>query len=258
MLKCAMREIRWHHGVYIILGCVGGMTFVSAQVMQSSNYQIEFDSVNVGGARSSSTSYSLEDTTGEIATGPSDSASFQLRAGYQQMNETYLALTPASNITLTPSLGGIVGGEANGSTTVTVTTDNLAGYQLTIVSSSSPAMQREGGGDAIADYVPDGAVPDFFFSVDPGNAELGLSVEGTDIADRFRDDGASCSVDTGDATDRCWDAPSTTPFTIAERSSSNHPSGTDTDLKFRAGIGANAGVLEGAYTATSTITLIAL
>lgn len=67
----------------------------SAQVMQSGNYQVEFDSVNAGGARSSSANYRLEDTGGEVGTGYSDSLSFTVHAGYQQAEAAAPAPAPA-------------------------------------------------------------------------------------------------------------------------------------------------------------------
>lgn len=60
---------------------------VSSAVMSSGSYQIRQDSVNVGGVNSESASYVTEDTIGEIATGLSASAAYNLAAaGYQQMN----------------------------------------------------------------------------------------------------------------------------------------------------------------------------
>jgi hypothetical protein len=64
-----------------------------AQVRSSSNYQLQSDSINIGGGFSSSTSYIQESTVGEVATGISDSSSYSLRAGYQQMQEVYISMT---------------------------------------------------------------------------------------------------------------------------------------------------------------------
>lgn len=233
--------------------------FVFAQVMESSNYRIQFDSVNVGGGLSTSTSYTLEDTTGEIATGESGSSSYNLHAGYQQMNEVYLALTAAADVSLSPDLGGITGGTSNGSTAVTATTDSNAGYELSIKASSTPAMERTVGGDTIADYTPTTADPDFTFSVDASDAELAFTPEGTDVAQRFLDNTTdTCNTGSTDTTDACWDGLDTTNTLIARRTSANHPNGTETTVKFRLEIGSNAFKLEGTYVATSTITLIAL
>jgi hypothetical protein len=88
-------HIRWKKELRaLIVGLLLGVAFeTSAQVMQSTNYRIQSDSVNVGGIYSSSSNYRLEDTTGEIATGESSSTNYQIKAGYQQMQETYLSLS---------------------------------------------------------------------------------------------------------------------------------------------------------------------
>lgn len=241
---------------FLLVVVLSTVAVAHAQVMQSSSYRIEADSINAGGLYSSSTTYRLEDTTGEVGTGRSESASYILDAGYQQMLVDYLALTAAADVTLSPSLGGITGGTSNGSTDVTVTTDSAAGYELQITASSSPAMQSSVG--TIADYTPAGASPDFTFSVAAGTAEFAFSPEGADIAQRYKDDGASCNTGSGDTTLSCWDALSTSATTIAERSSGNHPDGTLTTIRFRVGVGVNAGVVEGFYTATTTVTAFAL
>lgn len=241
-------------GIAVLLVSVA--TQVSAQAMQSSSYRIQNDSVNVGGLYGSSASYRLEDTAGEIATGESSSTNYALKAGYQQMQETYLALTAAADVTMSPSLGGVVGGESDGSTSVTATTDNIAGYQLTLTASSSPAMQS--GTDTISDYVPGGASPDFTFSTDSTESHLAFSPEGSAVSDRYRDNGIACGVDTGETALACWDGLSTTPRVIAESTTGNHPNGTATSIRFKVGIGSGAGQVEGVYTATTTLTLLPL
>lgn len=227
-----------------------------AQVMQSSNYQIESDSINIGGGFASSSSYTLEDTVGEQATGRSSSTVYQLRAGYQQMQEVYLAITPAADVSMTPAISGITGGQSSGTTSVTVTTDNRAGYQLTIAAEGSPAMQS--GANSIADYVPAGSDPDFTFTTDTTDAHFAYSPEGVDIVTRFEDSGGVCGIAGGDTSAACWDGLSTTPEIIASRTTGNHPVGTNTSIVFRVGVGNAAVQPEGTYTATSTLTLLAL
>lgn len=52
--------------------------------MTSSNYVIDWDNVNIGGTEgSTSTSYVLNDTIGQVVTGTSTSASYGLSAGYR-------------------------------------------------------------------------------------------------------------------------------------------------------------------------------
>jgi hypothetical protein len=230
--------------------------FVEAQVMQSTNYRIESDSINVGGGYSSSSNYQLQDTTGEIATGESESETYSLKAGYQQMQEIYLALTNAANVTLSPSLGGVTGGTSNGSTFATATTDNLAGYELTITASGSPAMQS--GSNSIPDYTPVGSDPDYSFTNSANESQFGFSPEGTDIPARFKDNGASCNTGSGNTTSACWDGLSTSPQTIARRTSANHPDGTATTIRFRVEVGSTVNQAAGQYVATTTLTLLPL
>lgn len=227
-----------------------------AQVMTSSNYQIQGDSVNFGGGYSSSTNYQIESTVGEIGTGELSSASYLVRAGYQQMQESYIALSSGTDVTMSPSIPGVSGGFATGSTTVTVTTDSIGGYELTIEASDTPAMQS--GGNSIADYVPVGA-PDYNFTIGASDAYFGFSPEGSDIVQRYLDNGIICNQSGGsDMADKCWDGLSTSARVIASGSGSNHPLGVDTAIKFQVGIGGSVVQPTGSYVATTTITAIAL
>lgn len=229
---------------------------VRAQVMQSSSYQIESDSINIGGGLSSSTNYIQESTVGEQATGPSDSASFSLRAGYQQMQEVYLALSAVADVTMAPAIGGVSGGTATGSTEVTATTDNRAGYSLSIQAENNPAMVS--GAYTIADYIPAGD-PDFTFSTGATESHFGYSPEGDDIVERFTDNGGICNNGAGsDTTDRCWDGLTTSPVGIAAGGGANHPDGATTTVKFQVGVGGSVNQEPGTYVATTTLTLLPL
>ncbi len=230
--------------------------FVSAQVMQSPNYKVQADTVNVGGLRSSSANYVSESTSGEVATGESGSTNYKIKAGYQQMFEVYLAMTAAGNVSMSPSIGGVTGGTGNGNTSVTVTTDNAAGYQLSIQASSSPALVS--GANSFSDYAPAGASPDFTFSILVTSSALGFSPEGTDILARYKDNGSVCDTGTGDTVDKCWDGLSTTSKIFAQSASSNQPDGTATTIKLRVQAGSSRMQPPGTYIATSTITALAL
>ena len=108
----------------------------------------------------------------------------------------------------------------------------------------------------VDDYTPAGGNPDFTFSVAAIDAEFGFTPEGADIATRFKDNAASCNTGSGDTTDACWDGLSTTPITVSQSTGSNHPSGTDTVMKFRTEIGSSKVQSEGTYTATITVTAL--
>lgn len=228
----------------------------AAQVMTSSNYKIQSDSINVGGGSSTSTNYRLESTAGEISTGNSTSTNYQLRAGYQQMNEVFISMTTPVAVTMAPSLGGLTGGISTGSTSVVVVTDSPAGYQIMIRASNTPAMQS--GVNLIADYVPVGAVPDFAFVNVATDVHFGFSPEGTNLATRYKDNGTVCGVGGNDTAQRCWDGLSTSDRTIVTATASNHPAGATTTIRFQVGIGGKIAVPQGVYTATTTITALPL
>lgn len=229
----------------------------SAQVMQSTNYQIQSDSLNIGGGETASSSnYNLRDTIGEVGTGLSASESYSLSAGYRQMQEIYIALSGVGDVTMSPSIPGVTGGTANGSTTFTVITDSPSGYALTIEAENAPAMQK--GADTIPDYAP-GALPDLDFTVNSGEAYFGFTPEGADITPRYRDDGADCG--TGGSLDTaftCWDGVSTTAQAISSNTNPNHPDGATTTINFRVGVGDGVNQEPGFYVATTTVTALPL
>lgn len=222
--------------------------------MQSGTYRIDFDSVNSGGGQSQSANYLTESTVGEIATGSSTSATYNLQAGYQQMHEVYLTITAANDVAMSPSIGGITGGTSNGSTAVTVTTDSATGYQLQIKASSSPALVS--GVNSFADYTPASADPDYNFSIAATASEFGFSPEGSHIPARYKDNGFFCNSGTGSTADSCWDPLSTVDKIIAQNAGANTPSGTATVIKFRASSGASRFQPAGNYVATTTLTAL--
>ncbi len=242
---------------FVVYVCLLGVGLARAQEMSSGSYKIQSDSINFGGARSASGTYVVEDTFGEVASGDSSSLTYNLYAGYQQMQTSYLAVTAAAaDVAMSPSIPGLTGGTSNGSTSITVLTDNPAGYQMNIKSSSSPALRSVN--DSFADYTPAGADPDYSFSVAVSASEFGFSPEGADIVQRFKDNGSSCNVGSGDTASACWAALTTTDQTISQSTTGNHPNGVQTSIRFRAYSGPNHFQLEGAYYATSTITILPL
>lgn len=253
-----MFDVRRSVSLYLVLLFFSVLIpHVHAQVMQSSNYRLQSDSVNIGGGFSSSTSYALESTTGEIGTGQSDSTSFSLRAGYQQMQTVYLSLSAPANVSLEPAIGGLTGGISSGTTSVTAITDSPGGYQITIEAANDPAMQSTI--NSIADYAPDTSNPDYNFSYGSNEALLAFSPSGAHIVNRFRDNTSACGTGgTNDTPGFCWDGLSATPQVIAQSNDANHPTGTATNVAFRVGIGSQVGQVPGVYVATTTVTLLAL
>lgn len=64
----------------------------------------------------------------------------------------------------------------------TVTTNNYAGYNLTVFASTAPALARTGGGGNIVDYTPAVAETPETWSVPATGIEFGFSARGTNVA----------------------------------------------------------------------------
>jgi hypothetical protein len=252
-----LRDSLYSLGLTLLLvGFIGSSAHVAAQVRSSSNYQLESDSINTGGGLSNSASFTTESTVGEIATGRSDSATFSLLAGYQQLSEAFVSLSVAGAVVMAPDLPGLTGGFSTGSTTFTVITDSPTGYVATLAAEGNPALQSVSGA-TIANY-NNGATADFTFTIPPTGAVFGFSPEGSDVAAQFLDNGTTCGVSTTDTSNACWAGASTSAVTIVESTSPNQPVGATTTLRFQVGIASGAGVESGVYTATTTITALPL
>ena len=224
-------------------------TIAFAYVASSTNYQLERDSINFAGKLSTSTSYGVEDTLGEVGTGRGTSTNYILQAGYQQPN-TYISITSPADVTLSPSIDGAVGGTANGSAGWNATTDNSGGYTMTAQASTLPAMQS--GSNNFSDYVPAGVPPDFTWSVGASLSYFGFSPEGSDISSTFKDNGSVCSTGSSDTGLSCWKGFSTSAQTIAGDTSPNDGAGgASTTIRFRA-------EAAGDYLAVITVTALAL
>lgn len=69
----------------VLLNLITGLPIFA---MSSQNYQISQDSINFAGADDGkSANYRLEDTAGEIGSGPLDTLSYSIEAGFRQMEE---------------------------------------------------------------------------------------------------------------------------------------------------------------------------
>ena len=231
---------------------------VLAFVASSTNYRIQTDGVSDGGGLATSTSYSAQDTAGEVmgGVGTSSSASYGVKAGYLLMQDTYLAVAVPGSITLAPAILSVGGGTANGSGVWTVTTDNPAGYTMTIKASANPAFAS--GANNFPNYTPVAPDPDFTFSPPAASSRFGFSPESTDLSSRYKDNGTACNTGALDTASSCWDALTTTDRTIVSRTTPNNPSGTATTIRFRAVSGASNTQAAGTYTATTTLTVLAL
>ncbi len=230
---------------------------VLAEAMHSNTYKITSDSINAGGADSSSSIYKLGDTAGEVGTGNSNSNTYYMHAGFWQMQESYIAVTIPSDLVLAP-MGGINGEASEGTLVWQINTDNSAGYSMNIKTDSTPALTS--GSNSFADYVPASSPdPDYNFSIDPSTSAFGFSPEGTDTSARFLNNNSStCNTGTEETQSKCWDGLSLSPKIIAQKTVRTDPSGDAVTVRFRAESGANHIQPAGNYSAPIVVTAITL
>ncbi len=239
-----------------IISLLSAPFIVSAYVMGSGTYRIDNDSLNNAGTSfSTSTSYSLGSTLGEVGTGFSTSSTYYMFGGYWTPDDTYISISSPADTNL-GAISGLLGGIGNASSTWIVTTNNAAGYMLSVTSDTYPALKAPSAG--VDDYAPAGADPDYDFTVLSTDARFGFSPEGTHVIPKYLDDGISaCNTGSSDTADKCWDGFATTSKTVSSSNVSNHPSGTATVLKYRVQIGSgkiqdSSPLYEASITVTAT------
>ena len=180
----------------------------------------------------------------------------------QDISSEISFVIPASNVTMSPSLGGLTGGTSNGSTQLVVNTSNNTGYNMTLVSSSSLGMINTASSTYyIPAYVPSsGGVPDYSFTAPANTARFGYSVKATttsDVAQLFLDNGSNaCNTGSSNTTDKCWLNASTSAVTIINRATPTPSGGATSTLFFRVVINSNPNpvIPNGTYVATTTLT----
>lgn len=241
---------------YFILLTVLAVIFsqpVFAYVMSSTNYRVQFDSLNSGGALGTSTNYKIEDTVGEVASGSATSTNFKLYAGYQQMEQNvFLTMSVSGSPVVLSNIGGLTGGESNGSLAVSILTNNTAGYSLKVKSTTDPALKS--ASSSFSNY-PAGANTDFTWSSAETSSAFGFTPEGDDLVQKYLDNGSLCNQSGGsDTADKCWNYFSTSDEQISSSDSKNDPDTTTTTVKVKAKSGAQNVQQSGEYAATIIIT----
>lgn len=181
-----------------------------------------------------------------------------LNAGYRQEDAvaSTISISSPDNVILGPSIGGILGGSGTGSAAWTVTTNDPAGYQVSIKSSTTPALVFSSY--SFADYIPGAGIPDYSWTLASSASEFGYSVEGAHTVSKFLDNGSICAEGSGNVPDKCWLGFSTSDESVATSALPNNPAGTATTIKFRAEAGSQRMQQDGSYVATIIVTAVAL
>lgn len=174
--------------------------------------------------------------------------------------------TAPNNVTMSPSLPGLTGGNSFGTSTVSINTNNPTGYNMTINFATTVAMQGDNGlASKIANYTPAvGGTPDYNFTVPANASRFGYAVRSVtnaaDVDARFKENGAACNTGAGTTAGKCWYnvASAISAVTILNRTTATAGTGATSTIIFRVGITANPvpAVQTGGYTATATLTAI--
>lgn len=138
----------------------------------------------------------------------------------------YIAIDPVSDVALGPIDG--LGGADEGSTTVTVSTNNDLGYKLEVSAAGSPALAK--GSDAFADYSGAGV-----WSILASESAFGFSVDNNTNYQGFNGG---------------------TPIQV--KTNNNEIINEDTVLYFKAEVGASKLQASGTYQADVTVTATTL
>lgn len=181
----------------------------------------------------------------------SDSTSFTATLSVDQE----ISVTDGGNITMSPNIG-LSSDASIGSTTLTVETNNDAGYTMTIEATGTPAMVGTTNNDQFADYTPSTTNTPDAWTVDASSKEFGYGAHGGDALSDFNS-GSGCGTAADPSADGTYyeGLDGTTTEDIASNSGSTADGGNDTIFCVAAeqnGVEAESGTYEANLTATAT------
>ncbi len=173
--------------------------------------------------------------------------------------------TNAANVTMTGNLNGVTGGTANGTTTAIVTTNNSAGYTMTIAFADNTTDNAMLGdvslSTAIRDYPASSSEPTYGFYTSSSSSVFGYSVTASSTSDldaSFKHDGSSlCNTGATVTPGVCWMEPKTSAFQIINRGTAA-TGGSTTTISFKVHVpnAPSPALVTDVYTATATLTAL--
>lgn len=167
------------------------------------------------------------------------------------------------DVTMDSSIGGIGGGDAYGTSTFNVTTNNTTGYEVRLAFEDTVAMQGDGGISTDIDNYTPGAQPNYDLPV-PGAGEslFAYTVQNettpADLDPSFEDNGSDTCGGGGTnfTPGKCWfnkaDATAEEPIILS--SAGTATTGATSSLVFYVAVGSGSSLENGTYTATGTLT----
>jgi hypothetical protein len=238
--------------VAFLAGCCHPL-YAYVMESQSGDYRIESDdSLTPTGGLGVSANYIFKDTMGEVSSGVSNSTLYKIKAGFQEMQEVSLSVTPPDDTALTPNIPGISGGTADASTHWIVQTDGSSGFDMKISTSTLPALKLPPDGTYYFTDYSNLAVP--FWDIGSDAAKFGFNVVAATAGDApaFQDNGSVCG--SGTNVGNCWSGLNgTTPVAVIHRMSRTDETGENETISFKAQ--SNKFLESGDYSALVTVTV---
>ncbi len=165
-----------------------------------------------------------------------------------------ISITAPGNVTMSTPIT-ISQASSIGTTTWTVITNDSNGYTLAVNATSSPAMQY-GATSTIADYQT--GAPNTW-AVAASAANFGYSAFGSDVASTTWGTDTLCGTSLGTPSMNLkYKGFTTSPFTIASRTSTTTPTGISTTVCYAAQQGTSFFIPSGTYIATIVATATSL
>lgn len=194
-----------------------------------------------------------------VSHGATDTSQFTVD---QEITSEISFLSPATDVTMDTAIAAITGGSSLGTTTFNVSTNNAAGYNVTLVFADDPAMNSTSSTSTIPNYTPTAGVTnaDYNMSV-PTGGEFAYAVYNQttplDVDDTFESDGGGDCTGFGTSeVQQCWfmQDDSTVAETIINSSSPTAAGGATSTVTFQVQLAADSGIESGWYRATATLT----
>ncbi|MCA9363847.1 hypothetical protein KC727_01350 [Candidatus Kaiserbacteria bacterium] len=176
-------------------------------------------------------------------------------------------LASTSPVTMNGAIAGATGGTSYGTTTSRVQTNNSTGYNMTISFASTSAMNRNGGGGYISNYVYSTSTASYpaGFDTSPAYGQFAFTVNASstsEISSVFTHSGSLCGTSNNGSftVNNCWrgasstDAAATTE--VINATGATPVSGSTSTIQFRVVVPNNPtpAIPNGTYTATVTLT----
>jgi hypothetical protein len=160
--------------------------------------------------------------------------------------------------TAIPGMSGNVGAPSTASSSFTVISNSVSGFNMSVNSSVAPALVLAGG-TVFADYAPTSAgVPDYNWKNASGVAEFGYSVTGSgasgvDATQSFKAATTTCNTAGVNVGTKCWLNFTIAPKQIVNRSTNTGAGGVTEVVNYQAE--SNIFLISGAYVANITATV---